>query len=78
MLICAKAYVDNDNHNRIYCSDDKQPCAHQYWCDMACKYKLTNQAEKCPGRKEKKDGKEKTVRKTNKVADNSVSNKRRK
>lgn len=51
MLICAKAYVNEADQNRIYCSVSDELCAHQYWCDMALKWKNTGQAENCPGKK---------------------------
>lgn len=77
MLICMKAYANEADHKRLYCSDSGELCAHQYWCDMALKWKNTNQAEGCPG-KEKNDEKRKNTRKTNKVNSDSVPDKGRK
>lgn len=76
MLICAKAYANEADQNRIYCSVTDELCAHQYWCDMACKWKNTNQAAKCPG-KEKKNERRKTEP-TDKVNNVRTANKKRK
>lgn len=50
MNICEKAYTKKEKHDRLYCKISESLCAHQYWCDMALRWKNTGQAENCPGK----------------------------
>lgn len=51
MLACNKAKYDKKK--RIICNVTGTPCGHVFMCQLSMKWKQTEQAAKCPLRRDK-------------------------
>ena len=51
ILICPKAYrKQGDKRGKVMCRVSNGICAHQYFCEVVCKYRQMDSAKNCPGR----------------------------
>lgn len=53
MMACENAYLKK---NKYYCKIVDYLCPHVYFCGMRGKWELNEHAEKCPRRKDEKNG----------------------
>lgn len=54
MLGCKQARQEPGRNKKIFCDKTGGLCGHVWYCDLSMKYKLTEQALKCPLGKDEK------------------------
>ena len=57
ILICPDAYrKKGDKRGKVMCKVSGSICAHQYFCEVVCKFRQLDSAKNCPGRSDNGTG----------------------